>query len=505
MKPAPLKQRLSGKALAWLCVAALLMSLLPLYTLSFYNHASYSDLGYAILTHDVWREGGGWGELIRAALESTAGSRQTMEGSYAASFLSLLQPALTGGRLYWVTTILLLSFFLLSLHFFLRQMLVRVLKADGPTYWMAFCSVAFVMIQFVPELSEAFFWFNGGVAYTLMWSFMVLRLGVWVRLSYARTRWGKLGLGTLMVLLTVIVGGAKYATLLLALLVETAMVVWAFWKKRSDRWFSLAVALLLAACCIFSAMAPGNQLRGAMLPADVSAPEALFQSVFLGIALMGNWFSLPLLVVWALVAWQLSEALHGSPFRFSHPVWITVLSLSLFCAQLIPAIIDGQYLSDGRMLNTCFYTFVLMGCVLVLYWMGWVMRQRERRTGFAAIGTAKKDGLRIAAFAVALVLLVVACVSFQPEDISRRGMGNMSAVSALRSLITGEAQAYDEAMRQRDAALNDPGQPEVVLEIIPEIPEAFMDDALEGENLDEILRLLTEYYEKQRVSMADGE
>ena len=40
MKLAPLKGRLSGQVLVWLCVAALLLSLLPLYALSFYNHLS---------------------------------------------------------------------------------------------------------------------------------------------------------------------------------------------------------------------------------------------------------------------------------------------------------------------------------------------------------------------------------------------------------------------------------------------------------------------------------
>jgi hypothetical protein len=72
-----------------------------------------------------------------------------------------------------------LTFFLFALWFFLRQVLVVVLHVDKPTFRMALCALAFVMIQFVPEMSEAFFWFNGGVAYTLLWSvllFVVLGL-----------------------------------------------------------------------------------------------------------------------------------------------------------------------------------------------------------------------------------------------------------------------------------------------------------------------------------------
>lgn len=176
MKLAPLKQRLSNRVLVWLCVAALLVSLLPLYALSFYNHACYDDFGFSILTHDAWRDTGSWLETFRAAMANTVEIRQTWEGTYATSFISALQPAVSGEHLYWLTTLVLLSFFLIAVWFFLRQVLGRMLKADKTTFWMAFCSVSFVMIQFVPDLSEAFFWFNGGVAYTLMWSVMILSL-----------------------------------------------------------------------------------------------------------------------------------------------------------------------------------------------------------------------------------------------------------------------------------------------------------------------------------------
>ena len=47
--------------------------------------------------------------------------------------------------------------------------------------------------------------FSGGVAYTLMWSAMVLRLGVWICLIYCRKRGAKLALAAALVLLTVIV------------------------------------------------------------------------------------------------------------------------------------------------------------------------------------------------------------------------------------------------------------------------------------------------------------
>jgi len=505
MKNGLMKPNVSNRALAWLCVAALLISLMPLYALSVYNHACYDDFGFSILTHDAWRSTGSVLETVKAAIRNTVGIRDTWEGTYATSFISALQPALFGEHLYWITTALLLTFFLFALWFFLKQVLVRTLHADGPTFWMAFCAVAFVMVQFVPEMSEAFFWFNGGVAYTLMWSVMLTRLGVLIGFENARRKGAKAALYALLVILTVILGGAKYSTLLFAALADAVLVLRAFVRKRRERVGELALFMLLLACFVFSMVAPGNAVRAKTLRGGMSAPMAVLQAFYFGLALMGNWFSLPLLVVWCMVAWQLSEALRGSPYRFNHPIWTTVLCVCLFCAQLAPTLYTGNYLGDGRALNTYFYTFVLMSCALALYWMGWGQRRLDGRAAFPAIGTAKKDGMRIGAFAAAVVLLVVGCVCYHPEGSLEPGAQNMASGSALRSLLNGEAAAYDAAMDARDESMNDPEQTEPVMAPVEEIPEAFMGDALNSGSLDYVLHLYGEYYEKQRVTAAEEE
>ena len=245
MKNRLMKRTLSSRTLAWLCVAALLASLMPLYALSFFNHACYDDFGFSLLTRDAWTETGSVFQTIGAALQNTVGIRQTWEGTYATSFISALQPALFGENLYWVTTLVLLTFFLFALWFFLRQVLVRTLRVDAATFWMALCAVAFVMIQFVPEMSEAFFWFNGGVAYTLLWSVMLVRLGVWIAFRNAQSAGKKAALYALLAVLTLVVGGAKYSTLLFAMLLDVLMVAWSFLRRRRERWGELAALVLL--------------------------------------------------------------------------------------------------------------------------------------------------------------------------------------------------------------------------------------------------------------------
>ena len=81
MKLPVLKKNISNRALAWMCVAVLLVSLMPLYVLSFYNHACYDDFGFSLLTHDRWMETGSLLATVDAAWDNTVGIRTTWEGT----------------------------------------------------------------------------------------------------------------------------------------------------------------------------------------------------------------------------------------------------------------------------------------------------------------------------------------------------------------------------------------------------------------------------------------
>lgn len=495
--------RVNTRALCWLCVAALLLSLTPLYALSFFNHACYDDFGFSLLTHAAWRDSGSLWDTLKAAVANTVGIRQTWEGTYATSFISALQPALFGENLYWLTTAVLLTFFLFALWFFLRQVLVKELGADRQAFLMCFASVAFVMIQLAPEMSEAFFWFNGGVAYTFLWSVMLVRIGVWLCYERAASPGGRTAAYALLLLLTVVMGGAKYSTLLFACLADGMLLLRAFLAKKKGRFMEGALTALLLALFAFSALAPGNSVRSATLAGGMSAPKAILQAFYFGLALMGHWFSLPLMVVWALVVWQLSEALRGLLMGFSHPVFITIAAVCLFCAQLAPTLFTGNYLGDGRVVNTYFFTFVLLSCALALYWAGWWIRQGERKTSFPAIGTARRDWLRLSAFAVAVALMIVGMVSYRPEGAESYGPQNTASGSALRSLLNGQAAAYDAAMDARDAEMNDPDVPDAMLRPVQDTPPAFMGDAALSDMADYVETLYAEYYQKKSVTIEE--
>ena len=557
------KYSLSRRSIAWLCALLLLVSILPLYALALYNHAFYDDFGFSIVTHEAWTQTHHPFAVLEAAVRNTVGIRQTWEGTYTTSFISALQPAVFGEGAYWVTTFLLLTVFLLAVWVFLRQTLCGVYGADRHTAMAVFGILGFVLVQFVPDAAEAFYWYNGGVAYTLLWSVMLFTATVWLRLDH-ETRPGRaVWLALLAAVLTVLVGGAKYSTALFASLMAVCFTGWSFWRKRPKRWLFATLTLLLLAGLLFSVTAPGNAERAQTLGGGISPAKAVLESLYFGFALIGHSFSLPLVAALLLVVALAVPALRESGLPFSHPVWVTGISVCLFCAQLTPTLYTGNYLGDGRVLNTYHYTLVLMTAQIALYWTGWYVRRRE--CGLAPVhdaiaalphpepasvplktsggidpsaealasmpadaprstcaiakvspetapgglpagdGRQTENRLKAITLAIIAVFLLMGCMAYHPEGSLSYGPQNMTGGSALRSLVTGEAAAYDAAMDKRDALLTDASLTDVALPRVSEAPELLMGDSLDSENLDYVLRLYAEYYHKATVQVAEAE
>lgn len=575
---------LSRRTVAWLCALLLVVSILPMYALALYNHAFYDDFGFSLLTHDAWQSTGSLFAVLEAAVRNTVGIRQTWEGTYSTSLISTLQPAIFGEGAYWVTTFVLLTVFLLAVWFFLSQTLRGVYGMDRATVVAAFGILGFVLVQFVPDAAEAFYWFNGGVAYTLLWSVLLLAVGVWLKLERAAGRVRVTLLYLLALTLTALVGGGKYSTVLFAALLALCFTGWAFFHRRPKRWAYLSLTLTLLGCFAFSMTAPGNGVRAETLTGGMSAPKAVLEAMYFGLALMGNSFSLPLLAAMVLLVPLCVPALRQSGFRFGHPVWITLLAVALFCAQLAPTLYTGNYLGDGRALNTYHYAFVLTLSQLVLYWTGFILRRREHSlaaqtpqgepvpawtdaaapeaisgepaaaldgvspndtpvfcgteeasasasltpslTGAPVEASAKPDAsmlsaydaepslfrsvpeptlvsrLKAATLLVVAGMLVIGCMAWHPNGAASYGPQNMAGGSALRAVLSGQASAYRTAMIARDAELTDPALADVTLTPITDAPADFMGDALTSDNLEYVLRLYADYYDKASVQIA---
>lgn len=489
-----LSKRVSTRFIAALCVVALALGALPLLFIAPYSHPTHDDFLFATQTHAAWKASGSLPDVVAAAVKTTAEERNNWEGTYTTTFLATLQPGLFGESRYGITTYVLLGGLLLSLWVFMASFLRGALGLPRTVAVAAFGMAGFLAVQFVPCASEAFFWWNGGTAYTLMWSLLLLDAAVWLRLSRAKGArfWA---LFALALLLSALLGGAKYATALFAVVVGALWTAKEFLLRQPRKWYFLALTAALVAGFLFSAFAPGNRVRMEMGEGAMNPVLAIAQALFFGVSLMGDYTTLPLAAALLVLALLAYPALRESALRFAHPVWFSLCCALAFCAQLTPTLFTYYYLGSGRSLNTYWYTWVVMTFALTLYWTGYIARRKP------APAEPAPRGVRLTAVAVAAALLFVGCCAYRTEGAQVYGPQNMAGGSALRSLANGQAQTYAREMALRDALMNDPAQADVTIRKIENVPPVFMTDVM-GESIETVVtRMYRRYYQKESVEI----
>ncbi len=489
----------SRRVVAALCVLLRLAGVAPMYAIAFYNHPYYDDFGFTIEPHAVWRDTGDVGATLRAGWERAKLERSTWQGTYTSTVLSAVQPGVFSETYYYWTTLLLLTSLLLGVGFAVWAFCREMLNADRASALSVASLTLFVVTQFLPDVSEAVYWFNGGFGYTFGAMTLYLGLGAAIKLQYARRPAAVIGWTALTALLLLLAGGDGYPCALLTVCVFAFIALCAFLTRSRRKWIFLALWVWLAACFLYNCTAPGNLARAATLgAAGKSVPRTVAEAFYFGFALMGDFFSLPMLAVCVAAAALLLPALKRCKLAFSHPVWMTLACAALFCAQLAPTLYTGNYLGDGRVRDVYWYAYVAMGLLLTLYWAGWWAKRGPD-------APAEAPRARLAPLLVAAVLLVFGCIGWKPDGAESYGPQNMAGGSALRSLTSGQAARYDAAMDARDALLNDRAQTEVTLTPITDVPAVFMSGALAGDMLEYVKSLYAEYYDKAAVTVAGEE
>ena len=487
---------IARRVIAALCVIALLAALAPMVIVAFDNHMFYDDLGYAVVSHDAWRQTGSVAETVRTGWRHALTVRQTWQGAYTTNFLSTIQPGVFSESAYGWTTVFLLACFLLGMGFAVWSFCRVLLDAAPSAALSVTCLALLIATQFLPSAAEAFYWFNGGVNYTFGASMTYLALGFALRLFYARTKPRAALLTVAALAFLTLAGGCSYPCGLFAACVFAAAALCAFLARNRWKWLFLGLTVWLAACFCFNCVAPGNAVRSETLQ-SIGVVKAVAEAFYFGVALLGDFFSLPVLALCLLAALLLSARLRGCRCSFRKPWLVTLLAFCLFCAQLAPTLYTGNYLGDGRARDVYWYAYVALSLLLTLYWAGWYVKRPGART--------VSPRLRLTPILLVAALLAVGCVAYHPEGAASYGPQNMAGGSALRSLMNGQAARFDAAMDAREATLKDPTTTDVALAPIRDVPAVFMSDALLSPQAEYMRNLYAEYYHKNSVTIAETE
>ena len=205
------------KTLGLIVLFVMLAALVPLYMVADYAHPSVDDYSYGKLTAEAWEQTGSLGSVLATAWERTAYTYETHQGTFVSVFLMRLQPGIFGEDYYFLTTVFLLSTFLICSILLYYAFFKRIFQADRVKSWLIAGVLSFGAMEFTHVASDSFYWYNGGVTYTFFYSMEALLFALLIFMYTAKKKVVKCLLGVICMLLAVIACGGNYVTSLVTL------------------------------------------------------------------------------------------------------------------------------------------------------------------------------------------------------------------------------------------------------------------------------------------------
>lgn len=504
----------------------LILTLIPLALISFYNHASADDFAFSNYPHHAWAETGNLLAFFGGCLKQLHWSYTSWQGCFTAVILGALDPVAFGDSWYALVAYLTIGSLIISNLIFWRFLFRDRSASEGEQKKrrmladVSSCVTAIAMIQLVPRAMDMFFWWDGSVNYLPFFAIMLLLSALISKLWREETL--SLGQVVLACALSFLAMGGNYATALENILLLTVMGVAMFVLRKKGKIPYLFIFISGAAGLLTSVLAPGNAVR--MAQEGGSGTSSIVQTVIHSIALAGQSIqqqtgilfiltgALLVPVFWTVTGLHRMEKVSGEKGKrnlFSIPVPLMLgTAFLLYAASYAPTV---YVYGDGgpmRVEDVRFFYLVWLSVLCELFLAGKIRgmfsQNQEDRNEYHSV-TGKEWQSRWNFSVLAMMILFIGMYYVLP----RENRETLTSLCAARSLLIGEAQRYDEEMKERSEILNDPETRGQAVEVcaVSERPYLLF---LYGLELTEdpdywINQTVAEYYDKESVTLVNGE
>lgn len=498
-----MRKIITMKSAAIILAAVFLISVIPIIALGFYAFPAADDFSYGAVTASALADSGSFAKAVGAAAEHTANVYQQWQGSFAAVFLMTMQPAIMGEGYYFLTTLIMLAALVIGTLLFLRELLMKCFGADAWQYLLISSIILIMTVHFCYYPAETFYWYNGGIYYAFFYSLsLVLGAAVMCALRISNKAL-KAVLTVCSALLCMVIGGGNYSTALCVMLI-LALTAAALALKKDKR--AIIVLVIFAAgmaAFLFSVFAAGNTVRQQAAGESTNPVIAIILSVVLGGYIALNSLKLPVFLGFVCITPILYTLAKKSSFSFKRPLWFTIISFGVFCAQCTPPIYGLGLAVPERLLNIIYFSFYILALLNIFVWCGYVSRRSDGTFVRKLLGMVKNNST--AAFAALLVLFAALSVGSCEIGKSESGAVQISGLplgaEAIYELVTGEAEAYRDTNIQRLEILQNSDIKQAVLPQYTAEPYLLYINDVTTDTADWRNIAVAEYYDKISVEL----
>lgn len=491
------------RLVAVVSVAALLLLLVPLLRIAFYTTPWYDDYLYGRFVKNFIKLECSFQSAWQGALYSIKIQWYAWQGTFSSIFFMSMVPSVWGDGYYFWGPLFLITILPVAVFMLVGVLVRSVLKADLASCVILQSVTAVAVIVFIYSSRDGFFWYNSGIHYVGMHSFLMITAAVWIKLLEGKGRVSAVLLLFCSLIGSVLAGGANYVTALQGLLlIMSIFALGALLRKK--RSFLLLPSLLLYAFAFYkNVSAPGNNVRKDILSSSglgMDAISAIGNSfveacrhmwIFTGIRM------LTLMILLLPIIWKM---LKKTEFRFRFPGLVLLWSFCFYATGFTPSLYSLGHAGVDRTLNAVKITWQILLLLNQVYWLGWLKQKAEQNVDDKAAIFARRliscfgewTGIPLS-FYLVMSMLMLGIFAIEPNQTAY-----YSSYGAYACVHSGEAyEFYKEYLARVEAVTN--GQDVVTVTPYHFKPEFLYLGDLTDDPWNEANRAMATWYGKQAI------
>lgn len=473
-------------------VVILLLLLVPLFRIAIYSAPWYDDYNYGKYVKNFLAQEYSLKSALDGAFYCVKTSWYAWQGTFSSIFFMSMVPLVWAEEYYFLGPVFLIVILPMSVCILVKVLIRDVLKADRAFAVTMQSITAAMVVVLIHTPQQGFFWYNSGVHYIGMHSFLLLLIAGWIKLMTGTRKVSSILLLLWTLVGAVLAGGGNFVTTLQGLLIVLSLIALGG-LLRIRRTFLLTPSLLVYIFAFYkNVSAPGNAVRSAILRGSGLGMEPLpavaqsFIEAFRYLGRFTGWMTVAIMVLLAPIIWQAVQKLN---FRYRYPGLLLLWSFCLYATGFTPLLYSMGHTEMGRTLNAVKITYQLLLIINEVYWIGWVYEKRRK----AEKPVVAAGGAPFLFYpAMGLIMLGIFAVTPSKE-------GSYSSYTAYHYVHTGEAYNYYREYLLRVDTIKNGGQ-EVVVEPYYFRPWILcVGDLWEDPNY-EPNRVMAEWYNKTAIS-----
>lgn len=471
------KQENTYKIIYRIMLAVMVATVLPIWYLGRFQVLNLDDFYFGAMTHHAWIRTHSLAEVFRAACEQVRFYFFAKQATYSSVFLMSVFPGVWARNMYFPVPVILSSMIIISISVLTHTVMSDCMGIkDRYRTGIVNMVLVFVIIQTIPVPLEALFWYNGALHYVFMESLLFIEIACILHGIRSEKKATVIRMTVAASILGIIVGGGNLVTGLQAcilIVLHAAMLICGrisdkkeggIFKKlglagfgETKLWF-LIPELITVAGYLVNITAPGNAERqaGSVLMNPV---KAIFMSFYWGAAHGISWLSPMTVIGIALITVVIAAMAGKCKGHFLHPCLTAVISICIFAAMFTPTFYAMSEDAPSRVQNIIYIAEYMLIFINIANAVGYLYNTDVREGGAGEFFRKLFDlaagflpGIIIACGAAILILFVFCA------DKNR-----FVTVSAIRSIMNGEASRYYEQSMERLEILYDEEQPDAVI------------------------------------------